>query len=90
MQAFRKVIAPLAAPGIVTTAILVFIFGWNEFLFAISLTSTKAAHRSGGNRVLHRQLAIQEPTGSIAAGHGHHDSDHRVYSRSSSGGSSPG
>lgn len=39
-QAFTKVIAPLAAPGMFTTAILVFIFAWNDFLFAISLTST--------------------------------------------------
>jgi multiple sugar transport system permease protein len=42
-QAFTKVIAPLAAPGMVTTAILVFLFCWNEFLFAISLTSTIAS-----------------------------------------------
>jgi multiple sugar transport system permease protein len=39
-QAFTKVIAPLAAPGVVTTGILVFLFCWNEFLFAISFTST--------------------------------------------------
>ncbi len=42
-QAFRKVIVPLAAPGIVTTFILVFIICWNDFVFAISLTSTNAA-----------------------------------------------
>jgi multiple sugar transport system permease protein len=39
-QAFRKVILPLAAPGVFTTMILVFIFAWNDFVFAISLTST--------------------------------------------------
>ncbi len=39
-QAFFKVIAPLAAPGVFTTAILVFIFAWNDFVFAVSLTST--------------------------------------------------
>src|SRR5215203_5755843 len=39
-QAFTKVIVPLAAPGMFTTAILVFIFAWNDFVFAISLTST--------------------------------------------------
>ena len=39
-QAFMRVIAPLAAPGMVTTAILVFLYCWNEFLFAFSLTST--------------------------------------------------
>lgn len=42
-QAFRKVIVPLAAPGVFTTAILTFFFCWNEFLFAISLTSTDSA-----------------------------------------------
>src|SRR5499433_3123217 len=42
-QAFVKVIAPLAAPGMVTTAILVFLFCWNEFLMAISFTSTTAS-----------------------------------------------
>jgi trehalose/maltose transport system permease protein len=39
-QAFRKVIVPLAAPGVFTTAILTFFFCWNEFLLAASLTST--------------------------------------------------
>jgi multiple sugar transport system permease protein len=34
IQAFRKVIVPLAAPGVFTTAILTFIFAWNEYLFA--------------------------------------------------------
>jgi multiple sugar transport system permease protein len=34
MGALTKVIFPLAAPGIVTTGILVFIFAWNEFMFA--------------------------------------------------------
>jgi trehalose/maltose transport system permease protein len=39
-QAFRKVIVPLAAPGVITAGLLCFIFAWNEFLFAITLTST--------------------------------------------------
>ncbi|MGK2882896.1 MAG: carbohydrate ABC transporter permease [Mycobacterium sp.] len=68
-QAFRKVIAPLAAPGIVTTAILVFIFAWNDLLLALSLTATE--------RAITAPVAIanftgssqfEEPTGSIAAG----------------------
>ena len=42
-QAFRKVIAPLAMPGIVTTFIIVFMICWNDFVFAISLTSTTNA-----------------------------------------------
>ena len=68
-QAFRKVIAPLAAPGIVTTAILVFIFAWNDLLLALSLTATDAAitapvaiaNFTGSSQ-------FEEPTGSIAAG----------------------
>jgi multiple sugar transport system permease protein len=38
-QAFRKVIMPLAAPGIFTTAILAFISSWNEFLIASQLSN---------------------------------------------------
>ena len=68
-QAFRNVIVPLAAPGIVTTAILVFIFAWNDLLLALSLTATKAAitapvaiaNFTGSSQ-------FEEPTGSIAAG----------------------
>ncbi|PQM48617.1 Trehalose transport system permease protein SugB [Mycobacterium talmoniae] len=68
-QAFRKVIAPLAAPGVVTAAILVFIFAWNDLLLALSLTATKAAitapvaiaNFTGSSQ-------FEEPTGSIAAG----------------------
>ena len=37
---FRKVVLPLAAPGLVTAGLLAFIFGWNELLFAITLTSS--------------------------------------------------
>ena len=42
-QAFRKVVIPLAAPGMVTAGMLVFIASWTEFLFAITLTSTPEA-----------------------------------------------
>ncbi|MFI0449375.1 carbohydrate ABC transporter permease [Actinomadura sp. 6N118] len=42
-QAFRKVIVPLAAPGVFTAAILTFFFCWNDFVFGISLTSTDNA-----------------------------------------------
>jgi multiple sugar transport system permease protein len=68
-QAFRRVIVPLAAPGVVTAAILVFIFAWNDLLLAISLTATTAsitapvaiANFPGSSQFV-------EPTGSIAAG----------------------
>jgi multiple sugar transport system permease protein len=38
-QAFRRVILPLAAPGIFTTAIITFVISWNEFLIPLSLTN---------------------------------------------------
>jgi len=67
-QAFMRVIAPLAAPGMVTTAILVFLTCWNDFLLAISFTSTVSSRTapaameyfSGGN-------VFTVPTGPIAA-----------------------
>ncbi len=37
-QALRLVILPLAAPGLVTAGLLVFIAAWNEFLFALNFT----------------------------------------------------
>ncbi len=37
-QAFTRVVLPLALPGLATTAILTFIYCWNEFLFALSFT----------------------------------------------------
>jgi multiple sugar transport system permease protein len=42
-EAFRKVVVPLAAPGLATTAILTFIAAWNEFLLAQTLTSSTTA-----------------------------------------------
>jgi multiple sugar transport system permease protein len=42
-QAFWKIMLPLAAPGIFTTAILVFISSWNEFLYALTFTATTAS-----------------------------------------------
>jgi multiple sugar transport system permease protein len=40
-QAFRRIILPLAAPGVVTTAIITFIGAWNEFLIALSMTNSR-------------------------------------------------
>jgi multiple sugar transport system permease protein len=67
-QAFRKIIVPLAAPGVFTSAILVFIFAWNDFIFANTLTSTSNARTvpaalaffTGGSQ-------FEDPTGSISA-----------------------
>jgi multiple sugar transport system permease protein len=67
-QAFTKVIAPLAAPGVFTTAILVFIFAWNDFVFAVSLTSTSAAQTvPAAISQFPGASQFQQPTGSIAA-----------------------
>jgi multiple sugar transport system permease protein len=40
-QAFRKIIVPLAAPGVFTTAIITFIAAWNEYLIALSMVNKK-------------------------------------------------
>lgn len=67
-QAFRRVIAPLAAPGVVTTAILVFIFCWNDFLFAVSLTSTEASRTAPvALSFFTGDSQFEDPTGSISA-----------------------
>jgi multiple sugar transport system permease protein len=42
-QAFRKVVLPLAAPGLVTAGLLTAFFVWNEFLLAVTLTSSPSA-----------------------------------------------
>lgn len=68
LGALRHAILPVAAPGLFASAILVFIFVWNDFLFAISLTSTTnsrtvpaaIAFFTGSSR-------FEQPTGSIAA-----------------------
>ena len=67
-QAFVKVIAPLAAPGMVTTAILVFLFCWNEFLFAISFTSTLSSRTApAALEYFSGSSQFTVPTGPIAA-----------------------
>ena len=67
-QAFTKVIAPLAAPGVVTTGILVFLFCWNEFLFAISFTSTIASRTAPAALAFFSGSSqFTTPTGPIAA-----------------------
>lgn len=67
-QAFRRVIAPLAAPAVFTTAILVFMFCWNDFVFSFSLTSTTAARTVPATLVFFSGASqFQQPTGTIAA-----------------------
>ena len=67
-QALVKIVAPLAAPGVFTTLILVFIFAWNDFVFAFSLTSTSAAQTVPAAIALFPGASqFTQPTGSIAA-----------------------
>ncbi|MGO3326662.1 carbohydrate ABC transporter permease [Gordonia sp. (in: high G+C Gram-positive bacteria)] len=67
-QAFRRVILPLAAPGVVTAAILVFVFAWNDLLLALSLTSTERAQTAPVAIANFTGVSqFEEPTGAIAA-----------------------
>ena len=67
-QAFRKVIVPLAAPGVFTTAIIAFFIAWNDFAYGISLTSTSAARPVPAALGLFSGASqFEDPTGAIAA-----------------------
>jgi multiple sugar transport system permease protein len=67
-QAFRKVIVPLAAPGVFTAAILTFFFAWNDFLFGISLTSTESARPVPAALAFFTGASqFQQPTAAISA-----------------------
>lgn len=62
----RHVVLPLAAPGLVSVMLLVFIFSWNEFLYAFTLTATERS------RTLPAAIALfpglhEIPWGEIAA-----------------------
>jgi multiple sugar transport system permease protein len=67
-QAFRKVIVPLAAPGVFTAAILAFFFAWNDFVFGISLTATNAARPVPAALAFFTgESFFQQPTAAISA-----------------------
>jgi multiple sugar transport system permease protein len=67
-QAFRKVIVPLAAPGVFTAAILTFFFCWNDFLFGISLTSSERARPVPAALAFFSGASqFEQPYGAIAA-----------------------
>src|SRR6266487_2328239 len=68
-QAFRKIILPLAAPGLFTTAILAFISSWNEYLLASELSSDKTQPVTVAIAQFTGNLPHQEPyTAVMAAG----------------------
>ena len=66
-QAFRKVIVPLASPGVFTTAIITFFTAWNDFVFAISLTSERARTVPAALAFFTGASQFEQPTGAIAA-----------------------
>ncbi|WP_068249740.1 carbohydrate ABC transporter permease [Janibacter corallicola] len=66
-QAFRKVIVPLAAPGVFTTAIITFFVAWNDFVFAISLTSENARTVPAALAFFTGASQFEQPTGAIMA-----------------------
>ncbi len=43
MMAFRRIVLPIAKPGLVATAIFTMIMSWNEFMFALILSQTRSA-----------------------------------------------
>ncbi|QBI21023.1 carbohydrate ABC transporter permease [Egibacter rhizosphaerae] len=67
-QAFRKVIVPLAAPGVFAAAILVFVYAVNEYLIALSLVSQNPARTPATVAIatLSRE-GFADPIGEIAA-----------------------
>ncbi len=66
-QAFHKVIVPLATPGVFTTAIISFFIAWNDFVFAISLTSEKARTVPAALAFFTGASQFEQPTGAICA-----------------------
>ena len=66
-QAFHKVIVPLAVPGVFTTAIISFFIAWNDFVFAISLTSEKARTVPAALAFFTGASQFEQPTGAICA-----------------------
>jgi multiple sugar transport system permease protein len=67
-QAFRKVVVPLAAPGLATAGILTFIFAWNEFLLAITLTSSSDARTvPAAIAFFTGSTQFEQPLGTISA-----------------------
>jgi multiple sugar transport system permease protein len=67
-QAFRRVIVPLAAPGVFTTAIIAFFIAWNDFAYGISLTSTSRARPVPAALGLFSGASqFEDPTGATAA-----------------------
>lgn len=64
-QAFRRVILPLAVPGLIAAGVLAFVFSWNEFTVALNLTSRATATVPVGIANFAEQYEVQN--GNMAA-----------------------
>ena len=69
LQTFVTVVLPLAVPALITAGLLVFIFSWNEFMFALTLMNIESQKTlTLGVATLSGAFAEQIPYGQIAAG----------------------
>ncbi len=66
LQTFRYIIVPITVPGIVSAATLIFIFCWNEFLFALTFTLDESSRVASVGIALF-QGTFEIPWGDIAA-----------------------
>ncbi|MBO1767901.1 MULTISPECIES: carbohydrate ABC transporter permease [unclassified Allobranchiibius] len=66
-QAFVKVVAPLAAPGVFTTAIIAFFTAWNDFVFSSNLTAARAQTVPAALNSFTGASQFTQPTGAICA-----------------------
>lgn len=69
LQIFSTVVLPLTVPSLITAGLLVFIFSWNEFMFALTLMNIESQKTvTLGVATLSGAFAEQIPYGQIAAG----------------------
>jgi ABC-type glycerol-3-phosphate transport system permease component len=68
-ETYRRIILPLALPALATAFLLVFIFSWNEFMFALTFMNRESARTvTVGVATLSGAFAYEIPWGLLAAG----------------------
>ena len=58
IQVIKNVVLPMALPGVITSAIFCFILAWNEFLFAVIITTNKAVTMPVGLSMFHAEEGV--------------------------------
>ena len=58
IQVIINVVVPMALPGVITAAIFCFILAWNEFLFAVIITTNKAVTLPVGLSMFHAEEGV--------------------------------